>query len=168
MTNRSRAAYFLALLALAGCSAADLSRTFGRTVPIYHASNRSLPTGYTGSIEDVGADIHRALELQQWEINHSEPGKLVATKRRGQSGATVNIAYDTARFSITFRNSASLDYDVKKKTIHKIYNAWVRALEESIQRELESRSSASGEHLRQADSWIQETLFGACFPSTET
>ena len=106
-----------------------------RSATIYDAERKTLPQ--TGSLELVKKDIERAGRIQGWEFEEVGPGKLIGIKRHGKHGAWVTIEYNEQSFSIRYRNSSNLRQSGGK--IHKAYNVWVKALENSIRREVSSR-----------------------------
>lgn len=119
----------LLVLGAAGCSMAPVQN---------FASN--VPPGLTA--DAVRDAIIAGATLRGWVVRDEPPAKLVATLVvRRKHSATVEIAYDAAHYTITYRDSTNLDYDGEE--IHENYNAWVAKLDRTIQNELVRASRLS-------------------------
>ncbi|MCB5183722.1 hypothetical protein LG201_00700 [Methylobacillus gramineus] len=102
-------------------------------VPIISASGKSLQAS------DVEQAIITGAGINQWTISRSENGELIATLVvRDKHTIAVNIPYTADKYSILYRSSDNMKYDVKYgvPSIHPFYNKWVSALKSSIDREL--------------------------------
>ena len=104
----------------------------GNRVAVYEVADARLQGAE--SIEQVRKGIQRAAQIQGWDLQEVESRRLYATKTRGQHSATAVIRYRRDAFSIELRASENLKQ--ANGRIHKLYNEWVRALEESIQIEV--------------------------------
>jgi hypothetical protein len=104
----------------------------GNRVPIEHVERVALAR--TGPIEQIGTDIRRAARMEGWQVEEVAPRMLYVTRSRADHAATAAVTYDRAAFSIELRSSRNLKQGDGK--IHKLYNEWVRSLEEAIQREV--------------------------------
>jgi hypothetical protein len=101
-----------------------------RTAPVYSVDQQPLRLAPSATLEDSRKHIERAARLHGWQVEDLGGQKLLATKRRGQHAAAVEIGYDERSFSISYRDSVLLRYDGRR--IHKAYNGWVQALEGGI------------------------------------
>jgi hypothetical protein len=117
----------LVAVALAACAPAKVRNVTDQPV----RTNKSPVT-----MQDVGAAIKRAGAGLGWAMLDAGPGKIDGTLRLRTHVAEVVVSYDTAKFSIDYKNSVNLDYDAQKGTIHKNYNGWIQNLDNAIQREL--------------------------------
>ncbi|MCB5188049.1 hypothetical protein LG200_08535 [Methylobacillus caricis] len=103
-------------------------------VPIVSASGKSLQAS------DVEQAIITAAGINQWTVSRNDNGnELVGTLVvRNKHTITVNIPYTAEKYSILYRSSDNMKYEVKDGVpcIHPFYNKWVGALKTSIDREL--------------------------------
>jgi hypothetical protein len=106
------------------------------TARIYEPENVPLQYDYSISLAQVSDRVERAARMQGWKTERLSSGHLVATKRKGRHVGTVTIVYDTAKFSLLFRNA--VDFKQSGGRIHKLYNEWIRNLEDTIQMEFAS------------------------------
>ncbi|MCA9469516.1 MAG: hypothetical protein KC643_29300 [Nitrospira sp.] len=116
----------LILVILGGC----------RTAPIYNVNEASIPNaiGKELPLEEVTKGIVAAGAKHGWAMNVEKPGKIVGTLGVRGHVAIVDIIYNTKSYSITYKDSNNLKYDKEDSTIHSNYNAWIRNLHVSIQR----------------------------------
>ncbi len=116
----------LAAAALVGCT----------NQPIYAVSEAPVETfdGRPVTMAEVEQAIARAGAALGWRTHLAEPGLIVASYRWRGYTAVVQVAFGTKTFSITYRNSANLNYD--GTNIHRTYNDWIRRLETSIRAQL--------------------------------
>jgi hypothetical protein len=101
--------------------------------PLYSVVDTRFSNGPLDDLSGVAKDIRRAATMLGWIVEDREPTEILATNRKGQHAGIVTIRFDTAKFSINYRNSTRLDYD--GDNIHKLYNRWVADLERAIQQE---------------------------------
>ena len=119
----------VSVLALSGCRAA----------PIYNATDIAFatPVQRSLSLNDYRAAIIRAGAKRGWTFQDEGPGHLVGDVAvRGKHFATVDVFFDTDKFSITYRDSRNLNYNESRKEIHPNYNSWVNNLQSDIQSEI--------------------------------
>ena len=119
----------VSVLALSGCRAA----------PIYNASDVPFPTPARQALtlEDYRSAIIRAGAKRGWTFKDEAPGHLVGDVAvRAKHFATVDVMFDTEKFSITYRDSRNLNYDGSRGEIHPNYNTWVNNLQSDIQGEI--------------------------------
>lgn len=121
------ALFACALLFMAGCRTASLSNVRNSPVPAM---------GQTQSAERVKQAILRAGNERGWRMNQVKDGHIVAEVRLRAHRAVVDIFYTARSYDIIYKDSSNLKYDSAKGKIHSNYNAWVRNLDDSIQREL--------------------------------
>lgn len=97
-------AWLTAVLAVAaGCPPANVE-------PLYRVTNKPLQGSPQQDLARTQANVRRAAEMAGWVVEEREPGEILATKRKGQHGATVSIRFDTTHFTIDYRSSIRLDY----------------------------------------------------------
>jgi hypothetical protein len=106
-----------------------------RTEAIYNVERAPLPQ--SGTLEQVKLDIERAAAIQDWRLEEVGPQTFIATKRFGQHTASTTVRYDEHSFSIALRQTRDLRESDGR--VHKVYNRWVWALEQSIRRESAAR-----------------------------
>jgi hypothetical protein len=106
-----------------------------RNQPIYNVENAAVPiTGKQLSVDQVRTAIVRALVQKRWNVSDESEGRLEATIHVRSHMARINIDYSPTRYSITYKDSAVLNYD--GATIHRNYNRWIMQLQDIINREL--------------------------------
>ena len=115
----------IVLLLLVGCRAADLYNV--RNAP---GASKAV------SMADVETAIRRAGHGLGWQITPQGPGKAEGVLVLRDHRAVVDITYDTKTYSITYKDSANLQYD--GKTIHSNYNGWVQNLDKAIRTQLDT------------------------------
>lgn len=98
---------------------------------VYNVANASTTAPESATLKQIQQAILVAGTKRNWVMRAVEPGYIVATHSRGSHSATVDIRFDTKTFSITYQDSANLDYT--GATIHSTYNRWVQYLERDIQ-----------------------------------
>lgn len=131
MKNRSlNQLIFLAivLVLLVGC------RTTGKPVFNVESANINTVSGKEPTLEDVSRAIVSASGNSNppWNMQIVKPGHIVATLHTRTHMAQVDIQYTTKGYSITRKDSADLQYDPEKGTIHPSYNKWIQTLDSNI------------------------------------
>lgn len=110
--------------------------TFGTTAHALQAiqdiADSPIPSGLSKT--QVKKAMIRAGARRNWIIRENDAGGLEATLHNRKHMVKVDIAYNRSSYSITYKASANMKY--KGGLIHKKYNAWVRNLDQDIQREL--------------------------------
>ena len=129
MKNRSLTQFILlvvVMLVFVGC----------RTTPVFNVENATINTvsGTDPALEDVTRAIVSAAGNSHppWNMQVVKPGHIVATLHNRTHMAQVDIEYTTKGYSITRKDSADLQYDAEKGTIHPGYNKWVQRLDSNI------------------------------------
>jgi hypothetical protein len=122
----------IAAFALAGCRAA----------PMYSPSDIAFAEPPTTvkkvlTMEDYKNAIIVGGSLRNWTFQEEGPGHLVGTVSvRNKHFATVDVTFDTTRFSISYKSSRKLNYNAGRNEIHPNYNSWVRNLQDEIQAQI--------------------------------
>lgn len=111
---------FVGILFIAGC----------RSAPLYNVERSSFNLSEQKSMSEITEAIQRAGTRLGWQMNVERPGLMTGTLNLRSHQAVVEIPYDTAGFSIAYRDSTNLDYD--GTSIHKNYNSWIQNLEREI------------------------------------
>lgn len=107
-----------------------------RTETVYVPHN-FVPKGL--SREQMRDVIMQAAREQGWWIDDRNPGMVKAAYREDQKVAEIEIAYNAAQYTIYYHNSSNLhDEDSGFYEINEPYNAWVRKLEQAINKRLET------------------------------
>jgi hypothetical protein len=122
---------------LLGCVVAGLLLIGCAPATVRNVSDAPVKTNkHPVTMEEVDAAIKRAGTGLGWAMLDDGPGKITGTLRLRTHVAVVVVTYDTAKYSIQYKDSTNLNYDPKKNTIHKNYNGWIQNLDNAIQREL--------------------------------
>ncbi|MBK8187974.1 MAG: hypothetical protein IPK77_12430 [Cellvibrio sp.] len=112
--------------------------------PIVDLIDVPVPVNLDGSqpkIEEVKIAIISAARKRGWIPTMKGDGKILATLLvRSKHYAEVEISYNANTYSIVYKSSRELDYNEKKRKIHRSYNKWVSMLSTSIQREFGVRA----------------------------
>ena len=88
-------------------------------------------------MEDYKNAIIRGGSRRGWTFEDRGPGHLEGNIAvRGKHFASVDIMFDTKRYSIAHKSSQNLNYNASRGEIHPNYNSWVRLLEQEIQAEI--------------------------------
>lgn len=127
-------AVIVAALALAGCRSATVETV--RDEP-YGIAGDATPASL--SLAQYQSAIVRAGVKRGWVFQQVASGHLQGTiDVRGKHEASVDVFFDTQKFTILYKDSRNLDYDPAKGTIHPNYNSWVRNLENDIRSEVQA------------------------------
>lgn len=113
-----------AVLLFAGC----------RSAPVYNVSSAPVVTAKKATLEEVGRAITRAGVGLGWQMVPREPGKMEGVLVLRTHRAVVDITYDTATYSIKYKDSSELQYD--GTNIHSNYNGWIQNLDKAIRAQL--------------------------------
>ena len=112
--------------------------------PVYDVNHAAVATtsGQPATPELVRAAILRGLAAKRWTVVSDQPGTLVATVTSREHTATIRIDYTAAEYSIHHQESTpGLKYDGTK--IHKLYNNWVKMLNNAIIKALNEPEAAT-------------------------
>ena len=123
----------IAALALAGCRAA----------PMYSPSDIAFAEPPTTvkkvlTMEDYKNAIIVGGSQRGWTFQDEGPGHLVGSlAARNKHFATVDVYFDTQKFSISYKSSQNLNYNrFGRGEIHPFYNNWVKNLQSDIQAQI--------------------------------
>lgn len=106
-----------------------------RTTEVRNVESEPLFAPETATMADIKKGIMRAGLHRNWLMQEVAPGHLEAkVDVRGKHSATVDIFFDTKRFSILYKDSQNLKYD--GNTIHSNYMTWVENLKTDIKKEM--------------------------------
>lgn len=111
------------------------------SVPVINVENAVIATGSgkTPTLAQVKQSIVQAATVQNWQVTETLDGRLNATLVvRGKHYMTIEIPYTTTQYSLIYKNSINLNYEVLEGTpvIHPNYNKWVQNFSNSIRIEL--------------------------------
>ena len=99
------------------------------------------PDGSMPTVEMVKQAIINGCRKRGWSPTITGDNKITANIYvRSVHYAEIEISYSAKTYSITYKSSRGLDYDEKKRKIHRNYNKWVSMLSASIQREFGVRA----------------------------
>ena len=101
--------------------------------------NQPVPLTRSGeqpSLDQVQLAIIAGCRIKGWSPVEADDYRVRASILvRGRHYAEVEIPYSRESYSIIYKNSRNLDYDAKKRKIHRNYNKWVVLLSRAIQGE---------------------------------
>jgi len=133
---------FMLLLILAVSPASAGVFTSKSILQLPNQAVPAKPGGSAHSEDSVRVIIEGTARQIGWEPVLQEDGLLHASITvRGRHYARIGISYSHTNFSIFYIDSRGLDYNAKRKKIHKAYNNWVTNLSESVKRDLRSNRS---------------------------
>jgi hypothetical protein len=134
--NALKALLFVLVMAVSGTAAARASEPVLSVseVPLFSASGKSLST------KQVKQAIHKAAESKKWTLVDQADGKILGSLswRNGHHSISVEIVYSGKNFSIFYKDSQNMKYEVLNgvPSIHPFYNKYVRELNDAIMTEL--------------------------------
>ncbi|AJP57752.1 hypothetical protein UC34_13715 [Pandoraea vervacti] len=127
-------------------------------VPIVPHDNIAIisGSGKTPSLDDVRGAIARGAAVHDWTVSLVKPGEMVASINvRNKHYASVMIKYTETAYSVTYRDSTNLEYQLSGTNaaptrrddlnsalppntpmIHPNYNRWVETLIHDINSEI--------------------------------
>lgn len=94
---------------------------------------------------EVRTAIERAGRSLGWQMFAERPGVLGGRLALRSHFAAVEIEFDTAHYSIRYRESTNLD--AADGQIHPAYNQWVAKLDRAIREQLERPRMRAGEQM---------------------
>ena len=127
MSTRKWAAMLASVFALliVGC----------RSAPVYNVSSAPITASKANpTLSDVEKAITRAGVSLGWQMRSTKPGHVLGTLLLRTHRAVIDINYDTASYSITYKDSTDLNYD--GTNIHSNYNGWIQRLDSAIRAQL--------------------------------
>jgi len=98
-----------------------------RTQPVRDVVDAPVTAEGKYTLKDMEKVIKKAGQNLGWGMRVIKPGHIVATVYERRHMAKVDIKYTKKSYSIIYKDSAALKYDVVN--IHKKYNAWVSNLD---------------------------------------
>ncbi|HWT54915.1 MAG TPA: hypothetical protein VN066_08900 [Rhodocyclaceae bacterium] len=112
-----------------------------QSVPVINIENALITTssGKTPTLAQVKQSIVAAGAAQGWQLSETADGKLLASLTvRGKHFMTIEIPYTTAQYSLLYKSSVNLNYEVLEgvPVIHPNYNKWVQTFGNNIRVEL--------------------------------
>lgn len=121
-----RLSIVLLLLCVSACN---------RVQPIYTVQDHAIPTAARGQkTEQITLLITQAARSNGWLVDPVSPNEVRATQKWKDHSAVVRISHNDQVFSI--RNDGSTNLLQQNDTIHRAYNARIRALESAIEKRL--------------------------------
>jgi hypothetical protein len=126
---RSLALLAVLVLGLSACRTATIQNI--NQAPVMNTQGKAL------TMDEVESAIKVAGAGLGWQMERVSPGHIVGTLNLRSHQAVVDIPYDTANYSIVYKDSTNLKHEGIK--IHSNYNNWVNNLNRAIQRELTLR-----------------------------
>ncbi|NJO12344.1 MAG: hypothetical protein HC872_01435 [Gammaproteobacteria bacterium] len=140
---RPRLSAYVLMLAL---FAVGLQAQARGSVPIVDHRDVAVTTGSGKAVtaQQVGAAIAAALDNARAEGNYAwarvpaGEGYVGTLRVRSKHTIRVDITYSADRYSVLYKDSDNMNYEMKKKgpVIHPYYNTWVRGLVDAINAEL--------------------------------
>jgi hypothetical protein len=126
-----RTALFTALALFAIVPAAQAG---GRPIPMQEIIDTPViwPGATEGKLEQVQKAVFAGLAAKGWTATLAAPGKVHAFIQKSDWRCEIDVTFNTRTYSITYSNSEHLDYDPKKKVIHRNFNRWLLLLQQQI------------------------------------
>ncbi|QKF83512.1 hypothetical protein [Halarcobacter ebronensis] len=112
----------VALLLFTGC----------RTAAVYNVVEQPTRVKNDVTNDKIFKAIKTAGLSLGWQVRKVKDGLAEAQLNIRTHMALVEIPYTHDSFSINYKNSANLNYDATKGTIHNNYNGWVQNLRNAI------------------------------------
>jgi len=117
--------FLLLFLAVAGC----------HSVPVRPVTS-SVPANV--ELKKVETAITKGAADRGWMAKNVAPNVTELTLDSRGHHLVVDVKYDTASYLITYKDSANMNYDPVKYTIHKKYEKWTALLRQSIDKYLKN------------------------------
>jgi hypothetical protein len=115
--------FLLILLVVAGC----------HSVPVRQVTS-SVPA--KADLQKVETAITKGAADRGWVPKKMAPNLVELTLDTRGHHLVVDVKYDTASYLITYKDSANMDYNPVKYTIHSKYEKWTSLLRQSIDKYL--------------------------------
>ena len=132
------------LALVAGCATSVVLTGCTATTTLVHQPSKTLArkSGERPAKTDVKQAVLRALAARKWTLVETGADYVTARVSRGEHSAIAKIAFGDGTYRITHVDSSvGLRYDGQE--IHHRYNHWIRRLEASIIKELNSHDRIS-------------------------
>ena len=110
-----------------------------KSTPLFNAQPIDIPQTSAGklTLDEIRETIIKAASRQGWTIVSQSPGVVTARLvARHDYSVTVDIRYTETAYTITYNDSAKLNYNPKSQSIHPAYGRWIAYLTRSINVEL--------------------------------
>ncbi len=102
-------------------------------IPVHNVDNAPISVSSSNyDLSDVTKAIQRAGTGLGWQMKAETPGHIVGRLYLRTHVAVVDITYTLDEFSINYKDSTNLNYDLGNNTIHKNYNGWIQNLTNAI------------------------------------
>lgn len=112
------------VVVLVGCS---------KTEPVYNVTDRPFPAAVEKmSLKQIADAMIAGGANLEWSLTEVREGVLDGEYSKGRHSAKVIVNYDKKAFSIAYSESRVLLSNGTE--IHKVYNIWIRRLEEVLWR----------------------------------
>jgi hypothetical protein len=119
------------LAGLTGCP--KMNRTMHRA-PLVNWHNQ--PVASYKSTQPTSSQVREVIlkvcRDRDWQAREISSGLILATLEVRTHRAQVEIPFSGSSYSIIYKDSVGLGYDVSHQTIHRNYNNWVNNLREDI------------------------------------
>jgi hypothetical protein len=97
-------------------------------------TNIAAVIGHSVTANDISKAFRNCTASRGWRFSSNGPGKLIGKLNvRSKHFVEVDVAYNSAAYTITYRNSTNMKYDPARNTIHKRYISWVENLDNDVQ-----------------------------------
>jgi len=107
-----------------------------RSNPIRNVSSAPVMASGSYTLANVRDSIITAGQGLGWGMKEMKPGVILGTLFVRTHMAKIEVKYTKKNYSITYKDSAGLDYD--GVNIHSNYNGWIQNLESRINSQLSS------------------------------
>ena len=99
------------------------------------ANVREIQTRHVTPVNTtVKQAIFQAGAKKGWVMNEVKPGEVEGLLAVRSHEVRVRIPYTANSYAIYYEGSSNMNYNAKKKTIHRKYNQWVLNLDLAIRR----------------------------------
>lgn len=112
------------------------------SVPLVDVIDVPIVAGNNQTLTD--AQVKRAIRIagatRDWKVTDGESGELIATLLIRAHTAVVTITYDQTHYSILYKDSKALGYDVRDDVqyIHPAYHHWLKNFSKDIKIQLDN------------------------------
>lgn len=108
----------------------------GTSAPVM-SINQTVATQQAGDSMRTQIAIYEALQGRGWQLQSDDGQKIIARyNKHDRHLAVIQIDYSAYRYSIKHVSSQGLGYNVKRNSIHRNFNRWVKNLEMDINSKL--------------------------------
>lgn len=108
----------------------------GTSAPVM-SINQTVATQQAGDSMRTQIAIYEALQGRGWQLQSDDGQKIMARyNKQDRHVAVIQIDYSAYQYSIKHVSSQGLGYNVKRNSIHRNFNRWVKNLEMDINSKL--------------------------------